>query len=702
MGRFLRALVVGLVLAGVTVVVSAPAAPEAFPGGNGLIAFESDRDGNVEIYVMGADGSNPLNLSEHPDGDYAPAWSPDGSQLAFSSWRGATGTNSELYTMVQDASVSSRVTDNDSYDDGPAWSPDGGKLAFTSLRDGNFEIYVMDLNGSIVDRLTTGPLNDWTPSWSPDGTKIAFSSNRDGAFEVYVMNDDGSGQTRLTTSMSYDWGPSWSPDGTKIAFSSYRDGNDEVYVMGSDGSDVTRLTYRPGSDFEPAWSPDGTRIAFTSARDGNAEIYVMNSDGSSQTRLTNNLATDRSPSWQPVLPPTPPSWFVGVTPARLLDTRTSLVPPGYPAGKRLAGPGTITLPVTGVGGVPVGATAVVVNVTSAAATDARSYVTVWPTGYPRPPTSSLNLEPGVNVPNLVTVKTGTDGKVSLYLNVGETHLVVDVVGYFTTDAAVGDGFTGITPLRLLDTRTAGFVPPGYPAGQPLTGPGTIRLPVACRPTWCPVGGVPEGATAALLNVTSAAATDARAFVTVWPTGLSRPPTSNLNLEPGVNVPNLVAVKLGDAGDVSLYTNIGQTHLIADVVGYYSPDSPGAFVGITPTRRLDTRTTLVPPGYPAGQPLVGPGVIDLPVVGVSGVASEATAVVANVTSTEATDLRSYVTVWPTGGSPPLASNLNLEPGVNVPNLVTVKVGIGGKVSLYTNIGQTHLIADVVGYYLTPPP
>ena len=258
------------------------------------------------------------------------------------------------------------------------------------------------------------------------------------------------------------------------------------------------------------------------------------------------------------------------------------------------------------------------------------------------------------------------------------------------------------PLRLLDTRTAGFVPPGYPPGQPLQGPGTINLRVACRPSWCPVGGVPEGATAVLLNVTSTQASDVRSYVTVWPKGQTRPPTSNLNLEPGVNVPNLVAVALGDDGDVSLYTNIGSTHLIADVVGYYSPASPNVFVGIAPSRRLDTRTALVPPGYPVGQPLTGPGAITLHVGGVGEVAPDATAVVANVTSTQATDVRSYVTVWPTGGSPPLASNLNLEPGVNVPNLVTTALNHDGNISLYTNIGQTHLITDIVGYYVDPRP
>ena len=385
--------------------------------------------------------------------------------------------------------------------------------------------------------------------------------------------------------------------------------------------------------------------------------------------------------------------FVGVTPARVLDTRSGPVPPGYPVGQRLSGPGTIELDVTGVGGVPDDATAVVLNVTSVSASTSLAYVTVWPTGEQRPLASNLNVNPGQNLPNLVTVKVGQGGKVSLYTNTGEVHLIADVVGYYA--AGDGDKFDGVTPNRVLDTRF-GPVPPGYPVGQRLSGPGTIELDVTG------VGGVPDDATAVVLNVTSVSASTNLGYVTVWPTGVQRPLASNLNVNPGQNLPNLVVVKVGAGGKVSLYTNLGEVHLIADVVGYFGPSGTGCFGGVTPNRVLDTRFGPVPPGYPVGQRLSGPGTIELDVTGVGGVPDDATAVVLNVTSVSASTNLGYVTVWPTGVQRPLASNLNVNPGQNLPNLVTVKVGQGGKVSLYTNTGQVHLIADVVGYYVNPAP
>ena len=176
-----------------------------------------------------------------------------------------------------------RLTENNFYDIYPAWSPDGTRIAFTSDRDGgidNFEIYVMDADGGDQTRITNNDAWDGIPAWSPDGTRIAFTSDRDGNLEIYVMDADGSNQTRITNNDALDWDPAWSPDGTRIAFTSERDGNDEtfndeVYVMDADGSNQTRITNNDALDWDPAWSPDGTRIAFTSERDGNYEIYVI-------------------------------------------------------------------------------------------------------------------------------------------------------------------------------------------------------------------------------------------------------------------------------------------------------------------------------------------------------------------------------------------------------------------------------------------
>ena len=128
------------------------------------IAFTSERDGNIDIYVMNADGSEQKRLTNSP---------------------------------AQDAN--------------PSFSPDGNKIAFTSNRDGNVEIYVMNADGTEQKKLTNNSVVDYTPSWSPDGNKIAFRRGMDENSDIYAMNSDGSEQIRLTNNPDYDGHPAWSP-----------------------------------------------------------------------------------------------------------------------------------------------------------------------------------------------------------------------------------------------------------------------------------------------------------------------------------------------------------------------------------------------------------------------------------------------------------------------------------------------------------
>ena len=261
----------------------------------GRIAFSSNRDGNHEIYVMNADGSDQTRLTNNSGTDWEPSWSPDGSRIAFSSNRDG---NHEIYVMDSDGSNHTRLTNNSGTDWEPSWSPDGSRIAFSSDRDGRYgEIYAMDADGSNQTRLTDNSKNEGVPSWSPNGNRILFHSDRTGNWEIYVMDADGSNQTPLTSNGQYNAWPSWSPDGSRIAFESRRDGNHEIYVMDADGSNQTRLTSNSTNDQSPSWSPDGRRITFVSARDGNSDIYAMNADGSNQTNLTNHSSDDFGPNW---------------------------------------------------------------------------------------------------------------------------------------------------------------------------------------------------------------------------------------------------------------------------------------------------------------------------------------------------------------------------------------------------------------------
>ena len=268
------------------------------------IAFVSDRDGNADIYVMTADGSDVTRLANTGLGLNAlpPVWSPDGTRIAFN---GTDGIHFGIYLMNADGSGFTLLsTTTYFFLDPPAWSPDGTRIAFVSDRDGNAEIYVVNADGSGLRNLTNNPSSDNRPAWSPDGTKIDFLSLRDGNQEIYVINADGSGLQRLTTNPDSDLNPAWSPDGSKIAYilsvgCGYRCfPHRYILVVNADGTGVRQLT-NTGRDFSPVWSPDGTKIAFVSARDGNSEIYVMNADGSGLQNLTNSPGTDHAPAWRP-------------------------------------------------------------------------------------------------------------------------------------------------------------------------------------------------------------------------------------------------------------------------------------------------------------------------------------------------------------------------------------------------------------------
>jgi len=210
--------------------------------------------------------------------------------------------NTRIYTVRSDGTGPLPLINSDANDTDPAWSPDGSKIAFTSDRDGPRAIYVMNEDGSNVKRLTPLTGDSFRPAWSPDGSRIAFVSVRDANTDVYVMKADGTGEQRLTTHLALDSDPAWSPDGARIAFASERDGNAEIYVMNADGSSVTRLTINSMEDRHPAWSPDGTRLAFRGSQCSNPSdtstcyptIFVVGPSGPPVM-----VGTGDDPAWSP-------------------------------------------------------------------------------------------------------------------------------------------------------------------------------------------------------------------------------------------------------------------------------------------------------------------------------------------------------------------------------------------------------------------
>jgi Tol biopolymer transport system component len=273
---------------------------------NGKIAFTSDRDGNMEIYLMNADGSGQTRLTNNSLRDDYPTWSPDGKRIAFV-------TQSEVLTSINlmnsDGTNISQLTtifinSNKDYfgQFGISWSPDGVKIAFQDSTD----IFTINVDGSNRINLTKGQFVNYEPTWSPDGSQIAFARSiyTHGAYpNIYTMSADGSNVTKITNCEGYcaTLSPDWSPDGGLIAFTYIGDSDTDINNIALVNPDGTNLQYNPFG-FAPKWSPEGTKIVFYETRypDRISQIWVMNRDGSGLTQLTNTSPNNFNPDWQPI------------------------------------------------------------------------------------------------------------------------------------------------------------------------------------------------------------------------------------------------------------------------------------------------------------------------------------------------------------------------------------------------------------------
>ncbi|HEX7536161.1 MAG TPA: M4 family metallopeptidase [Dermatophilaceae bacterium] len=297
----------------------------------------------------------------------------------------------------------------------------------------------------------------------------------------------------------------------------------------------------------------------------------------------------------------------------------------------------------------------------------------------------VDANTGATLLSFDEIKDGTGngtmvGPVTVGTTAGPPWSMRDTVGSYTTDlngltSGSSDGFTGMTPTRVLDTRNG----IGAPAAK-LGAGATLTLTVP---------GLPAGVTAVAFNVT-ATGPSAGSYLTVFPGGGPRPTASSLNFVAGQTIPNMVLVDLGPGNTVRFYNAAGTVNVIADLVGYHRSGTGAGLTGTVPTRVLDTRNAI---GAPAAE--LGPGATLT--LTVPGLPAGATAVALNVTATGAT-AGSYLTVFPGGGSRPTASSLNFVAGQTIPNMVLVNLGPGNTVNFYNAAGSVDVIADLVGHYM----
>ncbi|MFN8222779.1 MAG: hypothetical protein U0R50_05955 [Gaiellales bacterium] len=284
---------VTLVLVGIAALL-ATAASASFPGGNGLIVRVSGTSSSAYSLVTSRpDGSHERTITG-PARVAEPQWSPDGARLAFT-------RNGRV--VVVSATGARAVDLAQGYN--PAWSADGSEIAYNNIADGIDVISADGAPGSrslVVDE-GAGDVSKWDPTWSPDGARIAFTrGSGEHSGQIWLVRADGTGARAVTHSEGeIDSVPSWSPDGRWIAFQRYvacagGSCKDAVYVIHPNGTGVRRVVLNGAS---PAWSPDGTRLVFTRRLHGSSEVFTVRLNGRDLRRVTHNGISDLQPDWQP-------------------------------------------------------------------------------------------------------------------------------------------------------------------------------------------------------------------------------------------------------------------------------------------------------------------------------------------------------------------------------------------------------------------
>ncbi|MFQ5444997.1 MAG: Tol-Pal system beta propeller repeat protein TolB, partial [Nitrospinales bacterium] len=264
------------------------------------VGFLVDTENGKDLYVVDFDGYNLRRVTRENAVVMAPAWSPDGKAIVFTSFR---DRNPDLVMVDVEGKRRKALLQLPGLNSAPAWSPDGEKIAIVLSRDQNSEIYVLDRFNNL-QRLTRHFNIDTSPAWSPDGERIAFTSDRSGtgAPQIFIMdskNGDQGGVERLTFSSNYNDNPAWSPDGDKIAYTALVDKKFQLKIYDLETKKTYDFTDGPGGKEGPTWSPDGRFLAYRVKQGDSATIHIKRVGGKESRQLTLPPLSTLSPTWSP-------------------------------------------------------------------------------------------------------------------------------------------------------------------------------------------------------------------------------------------------------------------------------------------------------------------------------------------------------------------------------------------------------------------
>jgi TolB protein len=266
------------------------------------IAFVSDRDASKErrskeIYIVDYDGYNPRRVTVNGSLNILPAWSPDGRQLAYTSYRQPPPGVfvSSIFEMKN-----TRITPGGSQAFAPSWSPDGKRVAYAANTGGNMEIYVAGADGSGSRKITSSSASETAPCWSPTGNEIAFTSDRGGTPQIYLMDAEGLNIRRLTTVGNWNDAPTWNPSKqfSEIAYTARLEGGGfDIAVIDLASRQVRQITQGRGSCEYPSWAPNGRHLVFSCNRGGKWQLAIADREGRDLQFLTtpgpgNNVQPD--------------------------------------------------------------------------------------------------------------------------------------------------------------------------------------------------------------------------------------------------------------------------------------------------------------------------------------------------------------------------------------------------------------------------